>query len=93
MDRAVSDQSLAIFLKNMLLSDPEAYVSIFGPDKIEQRFRVDEQIVIEASATGEYWLTVRKPPGNILISQAPFFLTEGMTYQAKPVLEWGVEYV
>jgi hypothetical protein len=71
---------------------PGAYVSVFGPDEAEKRFGIDEKIIVEAWKGGKYWLTVRKPPGQVLISQQPFCLSVGETYKAKPVTEWGIEY-
>jgi hypothetical protein len=79
-------------LKDMFISRPGVYVSVFGPNKTEKRFGIDEEIKVEAWKTGEYWLTVREPPGHILISNAPFQLSIGETYKANPVTEWGVEY-
>jgi hypothetical protein len=79
---------IGTYLKDMFLSMPGAYVSVFGPDKVEERFGIDEEIKVEAWKPGEYWLTVRQPPGHILISEAPFQLTIGQTYKAKPVTEW-----
>lgn len=84
-------KNLGTFLKDTFLSRPGVYVSVFGPDKAEKRFGIDEEIIVQAWENGEYWLTVREPPGHVLISDAPFILTNGMTYKAKPVLEWGVE--
>jgi hypothetical protein len=84
---------IGTFLKDMFLTKPGAYVSVFGPDKAEKRFGIDEDIKVEAWKSGGYWLTVREPPGVILISEAPFQLFLGETYQAKPVIEWGIEYV
>jgi hypothetical protein len=85
-------KDIGTFLKDKFLSMPGVYVSVFGPDKVEERFGIHEEIKVEAWKAGEYWLTVREPAGHILISEAPFQLTMGMTYIAKPVTEWGVEY-
>jgi hypothetical protein len=79
---------LGTWLQAKFLSYPGVYSSVFGPDKIERRFGVDDEICFDAWITGEYWLTVRQPPGSILISHEPFYLNEGDTYRAKPLKQW-----